>query len=109
MTIEIVLPRESFKALKGRDINTLLKERLPKVEETLRAELEEVLREKITKLEEKLREMEGDVEELREFYGKALKDKEFMMAERERLRNENAELRAKVEEKRRELEKVHGS
>ena len=107
--IVIVLPKERFKALKGKDINALLRENLLKVEGTLMAEREGALLEKMAKLEEKLREMEGDIEELREFYGKALKDKEFMMAERERLRNENAELRAKVEEKRRELEKVHGS
>ncbi|WP_297487322.1 hypothetical protein [Thermococcus sp.] len=108
MEIEIVLPRESFKALKGKDLNALLRENLPKTEETLRAEREEFLREKIAGLEERLLEMRG-LQELREFYEKALKDKEFMMAERDRLRKENAELREKFEEKRRELEKVHES
>ncbi len=108
MEIEIVLPRESFKALKGKDLNALLRENLPKTEETLRAEREEFLREKIAGLEERLLEMRG-LQELREFYEKALNDKEFMMAERDRLRKENAELREKFEEKRRELEKVHES
>jgi len=53
--------------------------------------------------------MEERLDELREFYEKALMDKKFMMAERERLRKENEELRKKVEEKKKELEKVHGS
>ena len=107
--IVIVLPKERFKALKGKDINALLRENLLKVEGTLMAEREGALLEKMAKLEEKLREMKGDIEELGEFYKKALRDKELMMAERDRLRKENAELRAKVEEKRRELEKIHGS
>ncbi|WP_297091333.1 hypothetical protein [Thermococcus sp.] len=107
--IRIVLPREKFKALRGKDIASLLHESLPRVEDTLKAEREEVLLERTAKLEEKLMEMEGEIEELREFYEKALRDKEFMMAERGRLRKENTALRAKVEEKRRELEKVHGS
>ena len=109
MKIEVILPRERFKALKGKDINALLRENLPKVEETLMAGREEFLREKIARLEEKLQKMEGEIGELREFYEKALRDKELMMVERDRLRKENAELRAKFEEKRRELEKVHGS
>jgi len=53
--VEIILPREKFKSLKGRDVKALIEENLPKVEETLRAEREEFLREKIGKLEEKLR------------------------------------------------------
>ncbi|WP_456366778.1 hypothetical protein [Thermococcus sp.] len=103
MRVEIFLPRESFKALKGRDINKLLRERLPKVERTLRAEREEFLREKIAGLEERLLKM-GELQELREFYEKALRDRELMMAERDKLRKENAELREELEGK-----KVHGS
>ncbi len=106
--ILIVLPKESFKALKGKNISALLRENLPKTEETLRAEREEFLREKIAGLEERLLKMEG-LQELREFYEKALRDREFMIAERDRLRRENAELKEKFEEKRRELEKVHKS
>ena len=98
--IPIVLPKGKFKALKGQDVRELLRKNLPKAEETLKAEREEFLREKMAKLEEKLREMEGEVGELREFYEKALGDKELMMAERDRLRKENAELKAKVDEKR---------
>nr|WP_297508889.1 hypothetical protein [Thermococcus sp.] len=100
--ILIVLPKESFKALKGKDINALLRENLPKAEETLKAEREEFLRKKITKLEEKLHKMEAEIRELREFYERALRDKELMMAERDRLRKENAELKAELERK-----KVH--
>jgi len=104
----MILPRDNFKALKGQDVDGIIRKNLPRVEETLKAKREEFLREKVEKLEEKLREMEGDIEELKEFYGKALKDRALMMAERDRLRRENAELRAKVEEKRKE-ENVHGS
>ncbi|ACS33693.1 Conserved hypothetical protein [Thermococcus gammatolerans EJ3] len=98
--VVIVLPREKFKSLKGKDIRALIERNLPKVEETLRAEREEFLREKIGKLEEKLREMEGQLNELREFYKKALRDKELMMAERDKLRKENEELRKRLDEKR---------
>jgi PII-like signaling protein len=55
--ILIVVPKEKFKALKGKDVNKLLKTSLSRVGETLKAEREELLRERMTKLEEKLREM----------------------------------------------------
>ncbi|WP_010477449.1 hypothetical protein [Thermococcus zilligii] len=109
MKIEVFLSSERFKALKGKDISALLRENLPGAEETLKAEREELLRGKIAKLEEKLREMEGEIGELREFYQKALRDRELMIAEREELRKENAELGAKVGEKKSGLEKVHES
>lgn len=80
--IRIVLPREKFKSLNGRDLEALIKEHLPKVEEMLKAEREEILGEKVKALEEKLPEMESELEELREFYEKALRDREFMVAER---------------------------
>ena len=107
--VEVKLPREKFKEIKRKDVNTALQENLPKVEETLRAERERFLRERIARLEEKLRGMEAEIEELKEFYEKALKDKKTMMAERDRLRKENAKLREKLEGKKRELEKVHES
>jgi len=103
MKMEVTLSRGGFKALKGKDINALLRKRLPKAEGTLRAEREEFLREKIAGLEERLLRMKG-LQELREFYEKALKDRELMMAELDRLRKENAELRAELERK-----KVHKS
>jgi len=96
----VILEREKFKELKGRDVVSLILQNLPKVEKTLEAEREEFLREKIGKLKERLERMNSEIEELREFYEKALRDKEFMMAERDRLRVENAELRKKLEGKR---------
>ncbi len=104
--ILISLPKKKFKALKDRDINALIEENLPKVEDTLKTEREEFLREKVSKLEEKLHEMEAGIEELREFYEKALKDKDLMTAELERLRRENAELKARFEEERWKVHKM---
>jgi len=107
--IRIVLEKERFRGLRGADINALLRERLPKVEETLQAELEEVLLKRLKKLEEKLDGIEEEIAELREFYEKALADKELLRAECDRLRAENEEFRRKVAEKRGKLENVHGS
>ncbi|ASJ11024.1 hypothetical protein A3L12_06760 [Thermococcus sp. P6] len=104
MTHVVTLDRERFRALKGKNVEEILRDNLKRVEETLMAEREEELLERKGKLEEKLETMLKEVEELREFYRKALADKEFMMAERERLALENADLRKKVEAKRKELE-----
>ncbi|WP_297465784.1 hypothetical protein [Thermococcus sp.] len=97
----LVLPKDKLRALGGRDIKAMIKENLPKVEETLLAGREEVLLEKMARLEEKLREMEEEMEELGEFYEKALGDRAFLTAERDRIKEENARLRAEFEKNRR--------
>lgn len=101
--IVVVLPKEKFKTLKGRDIEGFIRGNLLKAEETLKAEREEYLREKLRKLEEKLSEIEDQLDELREFYEKAKADKEKFLAVRNELRGgENEKLRKELEEK-----KVH--
>ncbi|CUX77753.1 hypothetical protein CHITON_0974 [Thermococcus chitonophagus] len=94
------MPREEWKKLKKLDVETILRENIGNVEETLLAEYEEFLLSKKAKLEEKLQEIEKDLERLRKFYEKALKDKELMMKERDRLRRENKELTEKLRLKR---------
>ncbi|NJF24983.1 hypothetical protein [Thermococcus sp. Bubb.Bath] len=95
----VVLSKEKFKALKGRDIEELIRDNLAKTEESLKADREEHLRKKLKRLEEKFSEMEGQLNELREFYEKAKKDKEKFMAVRGELREENERLRKELEEK----------
>lgn len=107
--VVLILPKEKFKSLKGKDVKAIIEGNLPKVEDTLKAEHEEFLREKIGKLEEKLEKMRSEIDELREFYGKALRDREFMMVERNKLRKENEELRKKLEENRNHKRTIHGA
>ncbi len=96
----LILPRDVVASIKGSDINELLEDRLPKVEESLKAERETFLKRKIEKLEEKLEQLEAELEDVREFYRKALKDREIMKTELQRIQMENAELKKKMEEKR---------
>jgi len=98
--IVIVISREKFKYLERKDVVSFIRKNLSKAEKTLKAEKEDFLREKITKLEGKLKKISSEIEELREFYEKALWDKKLMMAERDKLRKENEELKKKLKGKR---------
>lgn len=104
--MEIKVPRGKFKELRklGKDgIVEMIKENLPMVELTLKAEKEAFLIEQRGKLEERIKKMEEEVKELERFYEMAVKDKETMMRLRDELRRENALLRKELEERKNAL------
>ncbi|AFK22621.1 hypothetical protein [Pyrococcus sp. ST04] len=94
--ITITVPRELFKKLKSIDIERVIRENIPKVEETFVAEYIEHLVKKRERLEEKLHEMEKSLARIEEFYKKALSDNELMKLERNRLREENKILKREL-------------
>ncbi|RLF89838.1 hypothetical protein DRN43_02950 [Thermococci archaeon] len=101
--MEIRVPKKKFKELQklGKEgIVELIRENLPRVELTLKAEKEEFLIGQRKKLKEKIREMEEELKELERFYEMAVEDRETMMKLKEQLEMENAQLRRELEEKR---------
>lgn len=109
--MEIRISKEKFKTLKKLnkdDFLKLIEENLNKAELTLMAEREGFLLKKKEKLEEKFREIEGQLDELKTFYEKALHDRKLMREMAKKLREENLVLKKEMEAKRRALNNKTG-
>lgn len=98
--MEIRVKNEEFKEIKKhrKEIEARFRD-LKGLERTLKELRLRVLLEQRDKLEKRLNELEKEYRELKEFEERALADKEFLMAFRKKLGEENRELTKRLGER----------